>query len=375
MSKGHHIRGPSTLDALAKCCRFKYGDFDEDAASEGTELHAAFEAESTKGLSQGQAQDVQACIDYVNSLKASEGGPDSWIDEKEVRVELEGLTFGTADRRLRHKSKPIIHVLDAKFTRVESDHVRQLMAYGAGTVEELRKKGVEISFHVILHTIEPRLSDIKTEEWDGDMLLKAAREDIEAIYEREENPWNIETPHEDVCCKCARASYCPSLNATALQVSERIGLPIPSVLEPGAVVSSLDRARLQVLAGALDTWATATKKANAEHAARTGEVPEGFKLVVSSTGVRIPKENTPQALQQLEEAGIDRILLLESCSLTIGDLVEKMHQYMGVAKADAKEQIMDAIRDLTTEGTKRFLQKSKRVTDEALLLQLNNQES
>jgi len=371
MSKSHHIRGPSSLDALSKCCRFKYGEFDAEAASEGTELHAAFEVESVKGLTQDQAKDVQACIDYVNSLKASEGGPDCWQDSKEVPVELEGLTFGTADRRLIHKSKPIVHVIDAKFTRVESDHVRQLMAYGAGTVEMLRNKGITIPFRVTLHTIEPRLGDIKTEEWDGDTLLKAAREDIEAIYAREENPWNPETPHEDVCCKCARASYCPSLNATAVQVAQRIGLPMPSVLEPGAVVSSLDMARLQVLAGALENWAKATKQANAQYAADTGEVPEGFKLVTRSTGIRVPKENTPQALQQLEEAGLDRVLILESCSLTLGDLVEKMHQYMGMAKPDAKELVREALGDLAQEGACSFLQKSKRITDEALLLQLN----
>jgi len=368
MSSKHHRMGPSALDALSKCCRFKYGDFDNDAANEGTDLHAACEAESTKGLTQDQAKHVQACVDYINSLKASEGGPDSWIDEKEKKLELEDLTFGTGDRVLTHKTKPIIHVADFKFTRASSEHGRQLRTYGACAVEMLRKKGIETPFTVHLHVIEPRLGNIETETWDGDVLLRTVREDIEAIYTKAENPWEPETPHEDICCKCAHASYCPSLNATALRVAPRLGLTLPSTFDPSGPISLRDRGILQVLAGALGNAIEGWKKSNVQHALDTGEVPDGFKMVTRSTGIRVAKENTPEALQRLEEAGVDRTTILESCSVTLGDLAERMNQYMGMEKADAKEMIREALGDLAQEGSTSFLQKSKRVADEAMLL-------
>lgn len=369
MSKKDHAKhSPSSLDSLAKCVRFRYGDMNEGSANEGTLLHENFEKETVQGLTESQAKDVQACIDYVNSLKASEGGADCWIDQKEVKIELKDLTYGTCDRLLTHKSSGTMHVIDAKFTRVSSEHWRQLRTYGAGAVEMRRETGDTKPLQVRLHVVAPRLSDIKNEDWDGDILLTHMRQDIEEIYSRVENPWQIETPHEEVCGLCANASRCPSLNKTVAVAAQRMGLPVPEAFEPGSQATLRDRAIAQVLAGAMDNWAKLVKQANAEHCKQTGEVPEGFKLVTRSTGLKVAKEMTPIALQQLEAAGFDRATLLECCSLTIGEVAEKHSAYTGVPKTEVKERVREALGDLAIEGECSFLQRSKRVSDEAMLL-------
>lgn len=372
MSKKDHARhSPSTLDALAKCVRFQYGDMNDGSANEGTILHEHFEKENVKGLTPSQAKDVQSCIDYVNSIKASEGGPDCWIDQKEVKVELRDLTYGTCDRLLTHKTNGIMYVIDAKFTRVSSEHGRQLRTYGAGAVEMHRAAGDTGPLRVKLHVVAPRLSDIEIEEWDGDVLLAHMRQDIEEIYARVENPWVTETPHEDLCGLCARALICPSMRATATQAIIRSGLPMPGSLIINEAATIEQRSQAQAVAGALENIAKAIKTANLDFVKATGAELPGFKRITRSTGARISKERTPIAIEQLVENGIDRDIVLQSCSLTLGDLSDKWSDCMGITKQEAKEQIMDALGDLVSEGETTFLQRSKRISDAQLLENLS----
>ena len=94
MSKRHHRYGPSMLDSLSNCIRFKYIPFkDDDAASEGTLLHEAYETENLIGLDDEQTMMVQAIIDYTNSILATKGGPEMWEEIKEGKVELIDLTY------------------------------------------------------------------------------------------------------------------------------------------------------------------------------------------------------------------------------------------------------------------------------------------
>ena len=364
----HALHGPSTLDALDKCIRFQYGDFDDDAASEGTEMHAAAQNESTAGLTPSQRKDVQICLDFVNSIKASEGGPEMWRDIKEARVELKDLTHGTADRLLIHKVEPIMHCLDWKFTRVESDHEHQIETYGAAAYDMFGDLRV---WRVHLHVVEPRIPDIKSYTWSGEVLLGAVQGRITALYARIENPWLPETPHPDTCPKCARALICPSMKATATQAIIRCGLPMPGSLIINEAATIEQRAQAQAVAGALENIAQTIKKSNLDFVKATGAELPGFKKVTRSTGARIAKERTPIAIEQLVENGIDRDIVLQSCSLTLGDLSDKWSDCMGITKQEAKEQIMDALGDLVSEGETTFLQRSKRISDAQLLEELS----
>lgn len=364
----HAIHGPSTLDALDKCIRFQYGDFDDEAASEGEELHAAAEKETTAGLTPTQRKDVQTCLDFVNSIKASEGGPDMWVDSKEFKVILKNLTHGTCDRLLRHRKKPIMHAIDYKFTRIESDHEHQIEAYGSAAYE-MFYRGNACQAH--LHVVEPRIPDIKSYTWSGEVLLATVRERITELYARIENPWLPETPHPDTCPKCARALICPSMRATATQAIIRCGLPMPGSLIINEAATIEQRAQAQAVAGALENIAQTIKKSNLDFVKATGAELPGFKKVTRSTGARISKERTLIAIEQLVENGIDRDIVLQSCSLTLGDLSDKWSDCMGISKQEAKEQIMEALGDLVSEGETTFLQRSKRISDAQLLEDLS----
>jgi hypothetical protein len=379
--KKHARFGPSSLAALSKCLRFRYSDVDEEAADEGTALHAACETGNMAGLDDEQRNAVQAALDYVEAVKG--GKPDDWHHLKEVRIELEDLTFGTSDVVLVHKTLPEAHVMDEKFTRIEGDHDMQLRAYAAGLVEMSIRNGVladhEGNVKLILprqitkvttHVVAPRTRTIDVKEYEASTLLAEVRAEIEELYERIDDPFLPPTPHESLCSKCARAARCPALGAVAVVAARGIGLPMPEEFNPEAMVSVEDRARAHTAANALENWAKAVKSLNNEFAKLGGEIP-GYKLRTRSTGAKLPKEYTALALDMLEEHGFNRAVMLEHCSLTLGELAKTHALNTGTTEADAKEQIRNILSDWVTEGETSFLAKAKKISDQALLEQLN----
>lgn len=366
--KAHHRYSPSKLGSLSKCLRFKYKQTEtqNDAANEGTELHKAFETGNLAGLNEEQKQAVQMTLDYVNALKAGDGGPTEWLDLPEQELVLKDRTYGTTDRVLIHKTLPKAIVIDAKFGRREGEHAFQVETYGAAVVENaLALCGHEIT-EVEVHVVSPRLRDFFVDKHDGQTLLTSVRERIDTLYERLEDPFNPPTPHEDLCGNCDRADKCPALGRLVVNVAPKLGLPIPSAFAPDALVSDKDRAIAHVLAGAFENWAEQIKKNNTAFVANGGTIP-GFKLVTRSTGIRIPAEMTSVALTVLQGNGIAADLLQESCTLVVGRLAKLMAEASGISEADAKEALRGMLADVAQEGQATFLQKTKRLSDEAQL--------
>lgn len=364
MENKHHIYGPSTLDALSKCVRFKYDDNDTDAATEGTELHKAAELENTNGLNDEQRICVQTVLNYVESLKFEDGAtPEDWKDIKEASVSLKGLTHGTADRILINEKLKRIHVVDYKFTRVENDHDLQLLAYGAAVVEGLTDPA---EYLVSLHVVAPRLSDATRTSHSAILLLETAREEIEKIYERIENPFTPPQPHEDLCAKCARAGQCPAIRETALTVAPQAGLQLPSTFDIDRA-SPKDRAILHILASSLEQVAKKWKASNTKAAEEGLEIP-GFKLRSRSTGLRAPKEQVLEFADRLRTRyKMTTADLLACANITMGDVYKHLAMLTGRPEADIKEEIRTNDTDILQEGTATYLAKEKRVSDAELL--------
>lgn len=380
MSKAHARHSPSSLDNLSRCVRFRYKERDDDSADEGTDLHKATEDENLNGLDSEQRTAVQQCLDYTHSLMATEGGPECWDIVKEVKVQLEDLTYGHPDRVLVHKTLPMAHVIDYKFTRVEGEHLFQVRCYGAGVVEMLRSPETEsysaLVDHlgcnlkcrnletVTLHVVAPRLNDITVREFDAAELLRSVREEIEALYEKIDDPWTPETPG-DQCGNCARASKCPSLGVTAVVVSRGLGLPVPATFAADAIVDENDRACAQVLAAALQNWGEQVKKNNTEFVRNGGTVP-GFKMIRRSTGARIPAERTEEAVVALRAAGYTDEELLQAMTLSIAKLAEfKASLTPGAQAKDIKEELRPLLADVISEGQAEFLQKTSKKENNA----------
>lgn len=378
--KKHHKYGPSALVHMKECIRFSYDDSDKDAASEGTLLHKAWETGNLAGLTEEQKIAVVSATDYLESVKATLGGPDNWLVFRELAIKLEGLTFGTADAVLFHKHKPVIHVLDGKFTRVPRDYRFQVEVYAAGIVEKLRNaRPKEVTWDrnalhspeagVHMHVLAPRIGDIDT--WsskDPIGFLRDIRKQVEELYEAQQNPFTPPTPGE-LCSKCKWAAECPALGRVAVRVAKKGGLPLPEEFRPENMIDPRDRAIAQVAAGMVIKWGTAVKKYNAEYAANGNPdgIP-GYRLVARSNGISVPKEYTPDAIEAIsQKTGLGLPFVLESCTITLGHLSSRLSKTLGVTEGEAKELIREALGDMATESVSQFLQKSKRISDTAML--------
>jgi len=358
----HARYSPSKLDALQKCVRFKHIPM-EDAATEGTDLHTAFETGSLTGLTPEQSDVVQQALDYVGSLMAGLG-----LDAIEIRegnCELKDLTYGQYDRLLLSANRKIAHVVDFKGIRVESDHGFQVRTYAAATLEADPR--IET---VTTHVLAPRLGQATDVATYGRELIASVRAEIAALYAEIDDPWRPPTPHEDICGRCANAAGCPAMGVTAMTVAKAIGLPAPSEFAPDKITSEYDRLVAQVIAVALLNWADQIKKNNTAYVAESGGEVPGFKLITSSTGLRIPKESTGEAVMVLKERmSLSEDELWSAASLSPGRLADLLTETRGGLKADYKQQIQDVLGDIAHEGTKRYLQKVKRKVSDADLIQ------
>lgn len=373
----HARYSPSKLAALQRCPCFDYGDQDASAASEGTDLHYACETGDMRGLTPDQRDDVQACLDYVDSVQASGG---SWTVLKEPRLILNDRTYGHADLVLIGTTSA--HVMDYKFIRKEGDYRTQIRAYGAALYEtildgsEIRNADGDILYkpeapgkleRISTHLIAPRIGDLDVEEYDGETLYLEVTAEIDKLYADLDDPFRSPCPDQDLCAKCRHAHRCPALSKVVVAAAPNIGLPLPSTFAPDAMVSVADRALAQILAGAFTNWADQVKKNNAEFVQTSGEEIPHFRIINKSTGIRVTPELTPLALVQLEAAGFERNDILESCNLALGKLAAKAAESSGKPVAEVKEEMQQALGDLVTEGRTSYLTKSKRIPDEDLI--------
>jgi hypothetical protein len=341
-----------------------YSDRDEDAADEGTYMHKAFETGDLSGLDEEQKACVSTARSYVESLKFESGAsPSDWEDMAEVRLELVDLTYGTSDRVLVNRKLRLAHVIDFKATRIDSAHSNQLETYGACVAE-----AYPLIERVVTHVVAPRLGKPERKEYDAKKLLSDVRKFVTDLYARIADPATAPTECEDLCGKCGNAATCPALGKTVVTVARGMGLPLPEVFAPDAIVSLRDRAIAQVLAGAMINWGEQVKKNNSAFVDASGEDIPGFRRAKRSTGLRVPKDGTADAAALLFKAfDMDVNAVLGCCSLTVGDVVSAVSLSQGVTEGNAKDMVREALAGVAVEGSCSFLSKEKRVTDAVML--------
>jgi hypothetical protein len=361
----HHIYGPSTLDGLSKCVRFQFKlrDDNDTSGDEGTMLHEAYEKGDTTGLDDEQKNAVDQISKYTESLKYIDGTtPNDWEELREQTVYLKGLTHGTADCILICRKRRLVIVMDAKFTRVESTHDMQLRTYGACVVERRLNE-----FDTVRTVIAaPRLGAPVVREYDASVLLTSTREYIEELYSTVENPFTPATPDEETCGRCRWAGVCPALGKEVAVAARGMGLPMPEVFKIGGDASPRDRAVAQLLKGIFETWCKEVSKNNGEFLSNGGEIP-GFRLMTRSTGAKIPKEDTQEAIQLLRELGIPENVILEHCKITLGELAKAVAPILNITQAGAKEELRETLAGIAVEGSCSYPQKTTRQSNENLL--------
>jgi hypothetical protein len=358
-----HARfSPSKLDNLALCVRFSHIPM-ESAATEGLDMHSSYESGNTAGLSEEQARVVQMALDYTEQIKAQ----GDFQELRELRVELQDLTFGTADRVLLGTAEA--HVLDFKGIRVVSDHRFQVRTYAAAVLETYPE-----ILKVTTHIVAPRLGDSPETMAFGRELLDEVRSEIQALYAGIDDFTTPPTPHEDLCRICKWAYKCPALNSTIVTAARSAGLPVPQEFEPSALVSDRDRIVAQTLAVFFENWAEQIKKFNAAYMVANDlkTLGSAYKLVQRSTGTRIPKEATGVCYVMLRDAGVaSDSELISACTLSIPQLAAALSQTRGGSVDDHRYEIKALLREYCTEGQTAFLQKAKRGITEVQLLEAN----
>jgi len=356
-----HARfSPSKLDGLSKCVRFLHVPM-ESAATEGTDLHSAFETGSQEGINEEQQRVVTQALEYIDGLKVGQ----DWVELREVRVELHDLTYGTADRVLIRADGREAHVVDFKSVRTENDYEFQVQTYGAAVLEAY--PAVE---KLSTHVLAPRLgTGALVQQYDRSLLL-IVRQKIEELYARIDDPWVPPTPHPDLCHICARASRCPALNPVITTVATAMALPLPQEYRPNMLATDDDRARAQALASLLITWGEQVKAANADYMKSQGlqSLAGVYKLVERSTGVRIPREATGACWVLLRDSGVaSETGLVSAMTLSLSELSEVMATTKAESKASIKAKLVEMLKDYCQEGRTAYLQKSRKQDDVMVL--------
>lgn len=349
MSNVKHARySPSKLEFLESCIRFEYKEMEDGAAEEGTELHKAYETGDLSGLTEEQRMVVTKALLYAEGVRMEAPVTE---EHKETQLTLSELTYGFADHIIIQGCRG--HVLDFKAGRkgaTEAENNFQVQCYAGGMFEQWP----ELT-EVVGHIVDPRASETPSRFMFTRDDLSRIRARVEQLYARIMDPFNPPTPTPELCGKCARAARCPALNQTVALVARGLNLPLPSALAPNAVVSPTDRLIAQQLKAALSNWCEQVGQQNLEFVGAGGEIP-GVVLRTRSTGVRIPREATPAAVQKLQEAGFPMELILQSSSISIKEMAEAFVAVSGGSVAEAKEKIKQAVVDMAVEGSCRYLQ-------------------
>ena len=208
------------------------------------------------------------------------------------------------------------------------------------------------------HIVATRQGIMDWHEWDQS-LLQDVRARIERLYDTIANPFLPPSPHADTCSLCKWAATCPALQRGALTVAAGLGLPTPAVFSPESIVSVEDRAKAHSVATALEKWSELVKKQNTEFVAHGGVIP-GYRLIDSSSGVSVPKENTLTALDRIASAGFaSQEEMACALKLSINDLAKAMTEVRGTSERAEKQRLIEILEGLTVEGRRRYLMRSK----------------
>lgn len=351
MSKKHARLSPSKLENVSICPCFQYKELEGDVAQEGTDLHTALETGSDDGMTPEQIMQLDFVRTYVSNIKA---GIPNCVELREVKVELKDLTYGFADIVLMGGDE--LHVMDAKFGRKGATHAEdnfQIQTYVAGLLEA--NPQVTKAYG---HIIAPRADGITQGIFDRS-IIEQVRTRIEELYKVYDDPFKKPGCDPDLCPMCANAARCPAMGTAVATVSRGIGLPVPEVFAPEAIVSLEDRALAHTIATALENWAEQIKKNNTQFVLNGNEIP-GFKLVDRSTGYRVPRENTITAFHTLNAAGYGEEALHSAMTVSIPELAKTMADIRGTDEAEEKTKVINALGELASEGRAKYLQKVKK---------------
>ncbi|MDF7824111.1 DUF2800 domain-containing protein [Pontiellaceae bacterium B12227] len=254
MPTKHAKHGPSSLKNKEICPHWQNRPGSSAAADEGTRMHEAAETNNLEGLNPEQCAQVESCITDVSRLQASIS---QCTRHNELRLEICGLTFGTADVVLVGSDKAVL--IDYKMGRVPVDPAEinlQGWAYALGVFDRFDVELVDVVF------LQPRCdtksvhSFFRTKDY---ARMKARLSDVIQKAEDENSPHN---PHPENCEYCGRKAECPALASKALAIATSYSdeLQLPDEMHPSNITDPKQMALALKLAPVLADWAQSVRK-------------------------------------------------------------------------------------------------------------------
>lgn len=310
MTTLHAKHSPSSLGYKEICPGWENAGGSNAAADEGTLMHEAAETGNLSQLSPEQQHQVAECLEYLRDLEAA-------ADEvfKERRMDVAGITFGTADRVIHNRKARIIHIVDFKFGRQPVADAHDNLQGWCYAVAAFYEFDVD---HVMVHFVIPRLDTVTrhsfSREHDYDRMVTR----IATVIARAEESGHELNPDPKVCQYCANKGRCPALAAKALMIPKGNRWDLPANLDPGAITAPDQMARVLEVVPAIEAWASAIKQSALEMVRNGQEIP-GYALR-SRSGRRVIKDLLPAWAIINQEFGVTLEEFLPACSVKITDV-------------------------------------------------------
>lgn len=250
----HAKYSPSMLEHLEVCPGYEKESGDNAFSLEGTLLHKACQTGRLAGLDTEQASVVRQCLDYVDGLKRK----DTKADKREIKLDVAGYTWGTADRLLVHGDNSA-DLVDFKFGRNSVDDAEtnlQGWCYARGVFHQFPKI-LEVRVHFLL----PRRDEISTATFTRDMVPDIDLR-ITAVIERRKyfEASKLEgmlNPRPVNCLYCGAKATCQNLHEIAFRIAKKYDetFDIPEEVHSSQIQDPREMAKAKAIAVVMKSWA------------------------------------------------------------------------------------------------------------------------
>ncbi len=332
---------------------------DNEAADEGTLLHAAAETGNFSGLTDEQSALVMQCIEVLDS--ESIGYPTRYLEVK-LSI-LDGYTYGTADVVLVSADGRKARIVDWKFGQHSVDRAAsnfQARCYALGVLEMFPTvEDVEAIF------FSPRLGDKHRGSFNRMRDRRFLEAVVRAVIEKANNHTDADLyPTENVCQYCKVRGTCPVLTSQNLVIAKRYA-PLEVLdgeIHSSEVTDPAYMAKMYAVASIAEKWASSVK-AHAKEMVMSGQPIPGYVLR-ERRGVR-KVVNPLAAFQAVADlvVDLDPHALIAECTVPVAALeklategLDKNERAERVAKLNQALSDAEAVEEGATIV---YLQKSK----------------
>lgn len=337
---------PSRLESIEACPCFEYVqemEATDTAATEGTLLHEAAQKGDLSILENDeQKAEVQMALDYLQGVLAGYGSRVKEVQkEQQIRIGiLRRNGYMDVMVHLQPECRQI-DILDYKFGRkpvTPADKNLQMLTYSLGVFDA--HEDVE---SVRVHIVAPRSKEVSDHMYvraDIPMMQMRVRRALDTFFDPFKKPCS---KNHDLCEKCANAARCPEMAGTALALAQVLGLPMPSDLNltEDSKATPEDRAKCQVLALAMISWAEQVKRANTAYVMSGRDIPW---FGMHSRGGSFGITDVPAARQALKANGFtDDDIIAASGKPNFKKLCDIYIGRTGAAKGEAVEAVKSFI--------------------------------